>query len=98
MNDHVDHRATILGRMGLQVAGEHDLVPLVFSSLDDDQLINVMRCMAQGLPPSVDVAAFTITEEEWLRRQAERHPHLARTVDLDRRRRRKATKRRQRHR
>ncbi|NLH47246.1 MAG: hypothetical protein GX444_01440 [Myxococcales bacterium] len=90
-----DRNTTIMGRLGFQVVGEVDFALVAYSSLPDDQLIAVMRRLALGLDPGVDLATHTINEEEWLHRRGRR---LARVADPDRRRRRRAKKKRHRHR
>jgi len=93
MNKQDDRQQAILSQLGFQIVGSTDLTLLANSVLPDDQLIEAMRRLALSLDPIVDLAGHAISEEEWLRRRGRR---LARKVDPDRRRRRKAAKRRHR--
>jgi hypothetical protein len=96
MNTHDDHQASILSRHGFRINGHADLPKLAYSTLSDDEIVTVMRDLALGLDPCVDLAGHMLTEEEWLSRRRGRR--LARVVDAARRHRRKKQKRRCRHR
>jgi hypothetical protein len=96
MNIHDAHQASIISRLGFRVVGQSGLGPLAFSSLPDHVLVETMRLISLGLDPGFNLADFAISEEEWLRRRQGRR--LAREIDPDRRRIRKARKRRHRHR
>ena len=56
-------------RTGLRITGEHDLAPLVYTDLTDDEVVEIMQRLAKGEPPGVDLGVHCITRDEWERRR-----------------------------
>lgn len=77
-----------------------DLGPLLYTSLTDDEIVAVLRRLARGEEPGVDLEAHRLDEAEWRRRREARGRALPPLGggDVDRRRRRRARKRRGRRR
>ena len=58
-----DSRYHSIRELGLTITGGHDLAPLLFSDLSDNEIMAVMRRLAHGEPPGVDLEAHRISEE-----------------------------------
>ncbi len=83
-------------KTGLRVYAEHDLGPLCYSDLGDNEVVEVLQRLARGEPPGVDLFAHQLAPEVWERRCAAsgRSVRPLGAFDEGRRRKRKAKKRR----